>query len=53
MNKEEKDSKAKYLKEEEFNIELEQQVDSVLRIFEDYNKRKKDEAKKDKDEESR
>ena len=44
MIEEKKDGK--YLSEEEFNKELEQQVDSVLKIFESYeqNKKKKEEG---------
>lgn len=38
---EKKDNNSKYLKDEEFNKELKQQVDSVLNIFGDYNKRRK------------
>ena len=53
MKKEEKSKSSKYFDEEEFKKELGQQSESVLRIFESYNKRKKDKekAKEDKDEE--
>ena len=40
MNKEEKSKSSKYLDEEEFKKELEQQTESVLRIFESYNEKK-------------
>ena len=51
MNLEEKNTNnSKYLKEEEFKKELEQQVNSALKIFEDYNKRKKEKENKEKEE---
>ncbi len=50
MNLEEKNTNnSKYLKEEEFKKELEQQVNSALKIFEDYNKRKKEKENKEKE----
>ena len=52
MNKEEKSKSSKYFDEEELKKELGQQSESVLRIFESYNKRKKDKEKaKDEDKE--
>ena len=45
MKKEEKSKSSKYFDEEEFKKELGQQSESVLRIFEGYNKRKKEKEK--------